>query len=86
MTRGEYLWPVILIQPHDTARGGREKLVFDDLRPNSEKLSSGRQVTRRLFAVVVEIWRPVQSNPCRRREREATYCNSTVLSGMDSTF
>lgn len=24
--------------------------------------------------------------PCRRREREATYCNSTELSGMDSTL
>jgi hypothetical protein len=27
-----------------------------------------------------------ESNPCRRREREATYCNSTELSGMDSTL
>src|SRR5215510_6829421 len=33
------------------------------------------------------IWRPVrESNPCRRREREATYCNSMGLSGMDSTL
>jgi hypothetical protein len=32
------------------------------------------------------IWRPVrESNPCRRREREATYGNSKELSGMDST-
>ena len=32
-------------------------------------------------------WRPVrESNPCRRREREGTYCNSTELSGMDSTL
>ena len=32
-------------------------------------------------------WRPVrESNPCRRREREATYSNSTELSGMDSTL
>ena len=32
-------------------------------------------------------WRPVrESNPCRRREREATYCNSRELSGMDSTL
>jgi hypothetical protein len=27
-----------------------------------------------------------ESNPCRRREREGTYCNSTELSGMDSTL
>jgi hypothetical protein len=25
-------------------------------------------------------------NPCRRREREATYCNSKELRGMDSTL
>ena len=32
-------------------------------------------------------WRPVrQSNPCRRREREAAYCNLTELCGMDSTL
>jgi hypothetical protein len=32
-------------------------------------------------------WRPVrESNPCRRREREATYGNSKELSGMDSTL
>ena len=32
-------------------------------------------------------WRPVrESNPCRRREREATCCNSMSLSGMDSTL
>src|SRR5256885_16336144 len=34
----------------------------------------------------LRIWRPVrESNPCRRREREATYCNSMELSGMNST-
>src|SRR6266849_3470738 len=27
-----------------------------------------------------------ESNPCRRREREATYCNSTELSGVDGTL
>ena len=26
-----------------------------------------------------------ESNPCRRREREATYCNLTELNGMDNT-
>src|SRR5687767_503723 len=32
------------------------------------------------------IWRPVrESNPCRRREREAIYGNSRKLCGMDST-
>jgi len=32
-------------------------------------------------------WRPVrESNPCRRREREGTYCNSRKLSGMDRTL
>jgi len=32
-------------------------------------------------------WRPVrESNPCRRREREAIYGNSKELSGMDSTL
>jgi hypothetical protein len=31
-------------------------------------------------APVDSIWRPVrESNPCRRREREATCCNSTEL-------
>ena len=31
-------------------------------------------------------WRPVrESNPCRRREREAIYRNSTETCGMDST-
>ncbi len=34
-----------------------------------------------------EYWRPVRdSNSCYRREREATYCNSTELRGMDSTL
>src|SRR5258705_11049986 len=34
-----------------------------------------------------KFWRPVRElNPCYRREREATYCNSTELSGMDSTL
>ena len=34
-----------------------------------------------------QVWRPVrESNPCRCREREATYCNSKELSGMDSTL
>ncbi|MDX6528794.1 MAG: hypothetical protein QOH41_1084 [Blastocatellia bacterium] len=38
-------------------------------------------------AGALKCWRPVrESNPCRRREREATYCNSTELSGMDSTL
>jgi hypothetical protein len=27
-----------------------------------------------------------ESNPCRRREREATYCNYREFSGMDSTL
>ena len=27
-----------------------------------------------------------ESNPCRRREREAIYCNSKELRGMDSTL
>ena len=27
-----------------------------------------------------------ESNPCRRREREATYCSSKELRGMDSTL
>ena len=37
---------------------------------------------------VIEIkWRPVrESNPCRRREREATYGNSRELGGMGSTL
>jgi hypothetical protein len=31
-------------------------------------------------------WRPVrESNPCRRREREATFCNSMELR-MDGTL
>jgi hypothetical protein len=31
-------------------------------------------------------WRPVrESNPCRRREREAIYRNSKETCGMDST-
>ena len=35
----------------------------------------------------LKFWRPVrESNPCRRREREATYCSPTELSGMDSTL
>ena len=34
-----------------------------------------------------QFWRPVrESNPCRRREREATYCNSTEPSGIYSTL
>ena len=38
-------------------------------------------------AVFLEFWRPVQeSNPCRRRKREATYCSSKELRGMDSTL
>ncbi|MDX6383343.1 MAG: hypothetical protein QOK48_916 [Blastocatellia bacterium] len=29
-------------------------------------------------------WRPVREwNPCRRREREGTYCNSMEVTGMD---
>src|SRR6266704_933416 len=37
--------------------------------------------------LIDRIWRPVrESNPCRRREREATYGNSTELRGMDSTL
>jgi hypothetical protein len=32
-------------------------------------------------------WRPVrESNPCRRREREAIHCNLKELGGMDGTF
>jgi len=32
-------------------------------------------------------WRPVrESNPCRRREREAIHCNLRELSGMDNTL
>src|SRR3989442_9645138 len=35
----------------------------------------------------LEYWRPVrESNPCRRREREASYCNSAELRGMASTL
>jgi hypothetical protein len=42
---------------------------------------------RRQPYLVNGVWRPVrESNPCRRRDREATYCNSTELSGMDSTL
>ena len=46
---------------------------------------SGRELgCRRCFK---NVWRPVrESNPCRRREREATYCNSMELRGMDSTL
>jgi hypothetical protein len=37
--------------------------------------------------LLIGMWRPVrESNPCRRREREGTYCNSTELRGMDSTL
>jgi hypothetical protein len=37
--------------------------------------------------MLVPVWRPVrESNPCRRREREGTYCISKELSGMDSTL
>jgi hypothetical protein len=40
-----------------------------------------------VLASAFECWRPVrESNPCRRREREATYCNSKELSGMGSTL
>ena len=39
------------------------------------------------FRAVNLVWRPVrESNPCRRREREATYGNSRKLCGMDSTL
>src|SRR6266705_4032202 len=35
----------------------------------------------------LECWRPVrESNPCRRREREAIHCNSMKLRGTDSTL
>jgi hypothetical protein len=34
----------------------------------------------------LRIWRPVrESNPCRRREREAIHYNSKELRGMDTT-
>jgi len=46
-------------------------------------MARSRNLARRNLAC----WRPVrESNPCRRREREATYCNSMELSGMDSTL
>ena len=34
----------------------------------------------------MNIGQRLESNPCRRREREATYGNSTELRGMDSTL
>ena len=44
-------------------------------------------VTYGNFRKEIQVWRPVrESNPCRRREREENHCNSTELSGMDSTL
>jgi hypothetical protein len=46
-----------------------------------------RQETSTCIYSVEVAWRPVrESNPCRRREREANYCNSRKLSGMGSTL
>jgi hypothetical protein len=48
---------------------------------------SGEYVRRKQPANSRKCWRSVrESNPCRRREREATYCNSKELRGMDSTL
>jgi hypothetical protein len=47
----------------------------------------GRLVPRENPAKCLGIWRPVrESNPCRRRERDANHCNSMELRGMDSTL
>src|SRR6266550_2278784 len=68
--------------------GARHRVV--DLEGNRE-LDCVRKALRAAPQVQCrkcrEIWRPVrESNPCRRREREATCCNSKELSGMDSTL
>ena len=50
-----------------------------DVSGSAEKSRDARKFLR--------IWRPVrESNPCRRREREAAYCNSMELGGMDGTL
>jgi hypothetical protein len=61
--------------------------------PDLERLLNNRDceiVQKKVHLSVVShqaVWRPVQeSNPCRRREREATYGNSIELRGMDSTL
>ena len=55
--------------------------------PKTEASRKPTPINGELAATSSEYWRPVrESNPCRRREREATYCNSTELSGMDSTL
>jgi len=48
---------------------------------------SGRASIGRIRQNDQEFWRPVRElNPCYRREREATYCNSMELRGMDTTL
>jgi hypothetical protein len=63
-------------------------------RPNSRELKSWDDQTPAeiergsslCFLNVWLVWRPYgESNPCRRREREAIYRNSTETCGMDST-
>ena len=45
-----------------------------------------RSVTYKDLEKGIQVWRPVrESNPCRRREREAIYRNSKETCGMDST-
>ena len=65
-----------------------EKLLLDDEPDRDATPFVGRRgKSSKPYRKFVGYWRPVrESNPCRRREREATYCHSTELSGMDSTL
>jgi hypothetical protein len=58
----------------------RTNLRYETIPTTQPKLCRHKEM-------LVPVWRPVrESNPCRRREREATYGNSKELSGMDSTL
>jgi len=61
-------------------------LVFDGESYRTAETCFSLQFTYKQFRAVIQVWRPVrESNPCRRREREAIYRNSKETCGVDST-
>jgi len=85
--------PDSLGKPHKSEaaeQGCGEKALYPGSAARPEKSineSIGGWIPRRILQSAGEYWRPVrESNPCRRREREANHSNSMKLRGMDSTL
>ena len=61
--------------------------IYQSIEQRIDLVTKTLPLQKRLRQLVDSIWRPVrESNPCRRREREATSCNSKDLRGMDITL